>query len=216
MTLFFELVALLSDGLLYTVGLFFITVVFSLPLGLLLTLCRNSRLRVLSAVTGVYVYLMRGTPLLLQLFFVYYGLPFIPGFEDILVFDRFTASCITFVLNYAAYFCEIFRGGLLGIDPGQYEAAKVLGFSKRQTLIRIVLPQMLRVTLPSIANECITLVKDTALVTAIGVTEIIYYAKAAVNRMANFAAYPVAALYYLFFNYLMTKLFSWLERRFGY
>ena len=216
MTMFFDLAVLLFDGVKYTVGLFLITVLLSLPLGLALTLVRNSRFRVLSAITGGYVYLMRGTPLLLQLFFVYYGLPFIPGFEDILVFDRFTASCITFVLNYAAYFCEIFRGGLLGVDPGQYEAAKVLGLSKSQTLFRIVLPQMLRVTLPSVANECISLVKDTALVTSIGVTEIIYYAKAAVNRMANFAAYPVAALYYLFFNYLMTKLFSWLERRFRY
>jgi polar amino acid transport system permease protein len=210
----FDLFILLGDGVKYTVGLFAITIVLSLPLGLVLTYCKNSRFSVLRMATGGYVYFMRGTPLLLQLFFVYYGLPFLP--VGAIVFDRFTAAWVAFTLNYAAYFCEIFRGGLLAIDKGQYEAAKVLGLSKRHTLIRIVLPQMLRVSLPSIANECIVLIKDTALVTAIGVTEIIYFAKASVNRMANFAAYPVAACYYLFFNLLMTKLFDRLEKKFNY
>lgn len=159
---------------------------------------------------------MRGTPLLLQLYFIYYGLPFIPGMKNVIVLDRLPAAMLAFVLNYSAYFCEIFRGGMLSIDPGQYEAARVLGFSKKQTLLQIILPQMLRVSLPSIANEAITLVKDTALVTVIGVTEILYFAKATVNRQANFTAYAVAALFYLFFNYLMTKLFDYLERKYDF
>jgi polar amino acid transport system permease protein len=209
-----NLFVLLGDGVKYTVGLFVITTVLSLPLGLVLTYCKNSRIPLVRVITGGYVYFMRGTPLLLQLFFVYYGLPFLP--YSPVVLDRFTAACVAFTLNYAAYYCEIFRGGLIAIDKGQYEAAKVLGLSNRSTLVRIVLPQMLRVSLPAIANECIVLIKDTALVTAIGVTEIIYYAKASVNRMANFSAYPVAACYYLFFNYIMTKLFDWLENKFSY
>ncbi|MEG2174152.1 MAG: amino acid ABC transporter permease, partial [Oscillospiraceae bacterium] len=147
---------------------------------------------------------------------IYYGLPNIPGLVNVVVFDRFTAACVAFTLNYAAYFCEIFRGGLLSIDQGQYEAARVLGLTRVQTLGRVVLPQMLHVTLPSIANEFITLVKDTALVTVIGVTEILYFAKATVNREANFTAYIVAAVFYLFFNLLVTRLFHWLEKKYSY
>ena len=194
----FDIAVLLSDGVKYTLGIFVVTIIGSMPLGLLLTFLRMNKSRVSRGVTGFFVYIMRGTPLLLQLYFIYYGLPFIPG------------------MNYSAYFCEIFRGGMLSIDPGQYEAARVLGFSKKQTLLQIILPQMLRVSLPSIANEAITLVKDTALVTVIGVTEILYFAKATVNRQANFTAYAVAALFYLFFNYLMTKLFDYLERKYDF
>ncbi len=211
-----DIAVLLSDGVKYTLGIFVVTILGSIPLGLLLTFLRINKSRVSRGVTGFFVYIMRGTPLLLQLYFVYYGLPFIPGMENRIVLDRLPAAMLTFVLNYAAYFCEIFRGGMISIDQGQYEAARVLGFSKGQTLLQIVLPQMLRVSLPSIANEAITLVKDTALVTVIGVTEILYFAKATVNRQANFTAYAVAALFYLFFNYLMTRLFDYLERKYDF
>ena len=213
---FVELARVLSDGVGYTLGLFFATLVMSIPIGFLLMFTRVSRNRVVRGVTGVYVWIMRGTPLLLQLYFFYYGLAFIPGLKNFLVMDRMTAAIVAFTLNYAAYFCEIFRGGMLTIEQGQYESAKVLGYSKSQTFFLIVLPQLIRVTLPSVSNEVITLVKDTALVTAIGVTEILYFAKGAVNRMVDASAYVVAALFYLAMNFAVTKLFDWLEKRSSY
>ncbi len=206
----------MAGGVKYTLGLFFITAILSLPLGFAMSYLRRSRFAVVRGVTGVYVWLLRGTPLLLQLFFIYYGLPFIPYIGQYLVLDRFPAACVAFVLNYTAYFCEIFRGGLLSIDKGQYEAARVLGFSTWQTQLKIVIPQMLRVTLPSVSNECITLVKDTALVTAIGVTEILYFAKSAVNREVDATAYAVAAVFYLLMNTVLTRLFKWLEKKYRY
>ena len=212
----FDIAALLTDGVKYTLVLFAVTIFGSMPLGLMLTFMRIGKSTILRAITSFYVYIMRGTPLLLQLYFFYYGLPFIPGMKNVIVLDRLTAAMLAFVLNYAAYFCEIFRGGIISVDKGQYEAARVLGFSKTQTLFKIVLPQMLRVSLPSIANESITLVKDTALVTVIGVTEILYFAKAIVNRQAVFTAYPVAALFYLLMTYIITKLFDHLERKYNF
>ena len=203
-------------GVQYTIGLFAITVLLSIPLGLGLALLRNSRVRALKGLTGFYVWIMRGTPLLLQLFFFYYGLTFIPFVGPYLAMGRFQAACVTFVLNYAAYFCEIFRGGILSVEKGQYEAAQVLGFSKWQTNLKIVFPQMLKVSLPAVSNECITLVKDTALITAIGVTEILYFAKSAVNRDVDVSAYVIAAVIYLIMTYGLTKLFNWLEKKFNY
>jgi len=211
-----ELCQSLLGGVKYTLGLFCITAILSLPLGFAMSYLRRSRFAVVRGITGVYVWLLRGTPLLLQLFFIYYGLPFIPWIGEFLVLDRFPAACVAFVLNYTAYFCEIFRGGLLSIDKGQYEAARVLGFSTWQTQYKIVIPQMLRVTLPSVSNECITLVKDTALVTAIGVTELLYFAKSAVNREVDATAYAVAAVFYLLMNTVLTQLFRYLEKKYRY
>ncbi len=206
----------LSEGIKYTLGLFAITVVIAIPLGLLLSFIRNSKYSFFRGILGGYIWLMRGTPLLLQLYFFYYGLTFIPGIGQYLVMDRFSAACLAFILNYAAYFCEIFRGGLLSVDKGQYEAAKVLGFNQAQTSVKIVVPQMLRVSLPSVANECITLVKDTSLITAIGVTEILYFTKGAVNRDANPIAYVAAAVFYLLFTLILTRLFKYLEKKMAY
>ena len=211
-----SLAASMMEGVKYTVGLFCITLLLSIPLGLLLTLLRNHRNPILRGVTGFYIWVMRGTPLMLQLFFFYFGLPNVPVIGQYLVMERFQAAILTFVLNYAAYFCEIFRGGILSVEAGQYEAAQVLGFSRWQTNLKIVFPQMLRVSLPSISNECITLVKDTALITAISVTEILYFAKAAVNRDTDATAYVVAAVFYLIMTYGLTKLFDWLEKKFSY
>jgi polar amino acid transport system permease protein len=211
-----ELCQSLLGGVKYTLGLFFVTALLSLPLGFAMSYLRRSRFPLVRGVTGVYVWLLRGTPLLLQLFFIYYGLPFIPVIGQYLTMDRFPAACVAFVLNYTAYFCEIFRGGLLSIDKGQYEAARVLGFSTWQTQYKIVIPQMLRVTLPSVSNECITLVKDTALVTAIGVTELLYFAKSAVNREVDATAYAVAAVFYLLMNTALTQLFRYLEKKYRY
>lgn len=211
-----QLCGSLAGGLKYTVSLFFITVLVSIPIGLLLSFTRVGRSKVLKCVVGAYVWVMRGTPLLLQLYFFCYGITFLPGIGDYLVMDRFQAAILAFILNYAAYFCEIFRGGILSVDKGQYEAAKVLGYSKWQTTTKIVIPQMLKVCLPPVSNECITLVKDTALVTAIGVTEILYFAKASVNRDVNATAYLVAAAFYLLMTYGLTKLFQYLEKKYSY
>ena len=211
-----ELCQSLLGGVKYTLGLFFVTALLSLPLGFAMSYLRRSRFALVRGVTGVYVWLLRGTPLLLQLFFIYYGLPFIPVIGQYLTMDRFPAACVAFVLNYTAYFCEIFRGGLLSIDKGQYEAARVLGVTTWQTQYKIVIPQMLRVTLPRVSNECITLVKDTALVTAIGVTELLYFAKSAVNREVDATAYAVAAVFYLLMNTALTQLFRYLEKKYRY
>ncbi len=211
-----QLCGSLAGGLKYTITLFIITVLVSIPIGLLLSFTRVGRSRILKAIVGAYVWVMRGTPLLLQLYFFCYGITFLPGIGDYLVMDRFQAAILAFILNYAAYFCEIFRGGILSVDKGQYEAAKVLGYSKWQTTTKIVIPQMLKVCLPPVSNECITLVKDTALVTAIGVTEILYFAKAAVNRDVNATAYLVAAVFYLIMTYGLTKLFQYLEKKYSF
>ena len=208
-----QLCGSLAGGLKYTVSLFFITVLFSIPIGLLLSFTRVGRSRVLKGIVGAFVWIMRGTPLLLQLYFFCYGITFLPGIGEYLVFQ---AAVLAFILNYAAYFCEIFRGGILSVDKGQYEAAKVLGYSKWQTTMKIVIPQMLKVCLPPVSNECITLVKDTALVTAIGVTEILYFAKASVNRDVNASAYLVAAAFYLLMTYGLTKLFQYLEKKYSF
>ena len=206
------------SGATYTLGLFFITIIISLPLGLLLVFMRRSKIAPVRWLCGAYVGLMRGTPLLLQLFFFYYGMCFIPliGSWWGSNINAFTAACIAFCLNYAAYFCEIYRGGLLSIDKGQFEAAKVLGFNKFQTYTKIILPQMFRVVLPSISNESITLVKDTALITSIAVSEIIHAAKVAVNRDSNPSAYIVAAVIYLLMNFVLTRVFAKLEKKFSY
>ena len=209
---FISLVKQISQGLGYTVGLFVITIIFSLPLGLALSFVRASKNRVVNYFLGAYIWLMRGTPLLLQLYFIYYALPLISP----IVLQRFPAAIIAFILNYAAYFCEIFRGGLLGVNSGQYEAAKVLGFSPLQTNIRIVIPQMLRITLPSVANEFITLVKDTSLITVLGIAEILYITKAAVNRDVNISAYLVVAVFYLVATFLLTQFFNRLEKKMEY
>lgn len=203
----------LIPGVQYTVGLFLITIVIAVPLGLTFAFMRNHKNPVVRGVIGTYVWIMRGTPLLLQLFFFYFGLPFLPVIGQFLVMGRFQAACVTFIANYAAYFCEIFRGGILSVDRGQYEAAQVLGYSKWQTNLKIVLPQMLRVSLPAVSNESITLVKDTALITAIGVTEVLYFAKASVNRDVDATAYVVAACFYLILTFGLTKLFAYIERR---
>lgn len=213
---FFGLFGQLAGGIKYTLGLFAITLLLSMPLGLLLSFVRASRFRVLRGILGVYIWLMRGTPLLLQLYFFYYGLTFIPYVGQYLVMERFTAACVAFVLNYTAYYCEIFRGGLLSVDKGQYEAAQVLGFNGWQTATRIVIPQMFRVSLPSLGNECINLVKDTSLITVIGVTEILYFAKSAVNRDVNATAYLVAALFYLIMTLVLTKLLKLMEKKFAF
>jgi polar amino acid transport system permease protein len=204
------------EGAQMTVLLFLVAIVLSIPLGFLITLMAKSSIKAVAWIAHTYIYVMRGTPLLLQLLFICFGLPLLPVVGEYLVFDRFVAACIGFVLNYAAYFAEIFRGGLLAIDKGQYEAAQVLGFSKWQTTTKIILPQMFRVALPAVSNESITLVKDTALLYAVAVPELLHYAQTAVNRDFTIVPFFIAGVIYLVMTLLLTLFFKWLEKRFKY
>lgn len=204
------------EGAQMTVLLFFIAIIVSVPLGFLLTLAVKSSLKPLSLLAQGYIYIMRGTPLLLQLLLICFGLPMLPVVGEYLVLDRFVAACLGFVLNYAAYFAEIFRGGLLAIDKGQYEASQVLGLSKWQTTTRIILPQMFRVTLPAIANESVTLVKDTALLYAVAVPELLHYAQTAVNRDFTIVPFFVAGLIYLVMTLVLTFIFKGIEKRYKF
>ncbi|MGG3561061.1 amino acid ABC transporter permease [Neobacillus rhizosphaerae] len=201
------------EGAQMTVLLFCIAIVVSIPLGFLLTLAVGSRFKPLSLIAEAYIYVMRGTPLLLQLLFICFGLPMIPVIGEYLVLDRFVAACLGFILNYAAYFAEIFRGGLLAIDKGQYEASQVLGLNKWQTLTRVILPQMFRIALPAVANESVTLVKDTALLYAVAVPELLHFAQTAVNRDFTIVPFFVAGIIYLIMTLILTMLFKWMERR---
>lgn len=213
---FMSMLLPMLDGAKMTILLFIIAIVLSIPLGFLLTLAAKSKFKPLSWLAHIYIYVMRGTPLLLQLLLIVFGLPMIPGIGEYLVFDRFTAACIGFILNYAAYFAEIFRGGLLAIDKGQYEAAQVLGLNKFQTTTRIILPQMFRIALPALSNESVTLVKDTALLYAVAVPEILHYAQTVVNRDFTIVPFFVAGAIYLLITLVLTLFFKYLERRFKF
>lgn len=202
------------EGAQVTILLFLIAIVMSIPLGFLLTIAVKSNYKAVSWLAQSYIYLMRGTPLLLQLLFICFGLPLLPVIGEYLVLDRFVAACLGFILNYSAYFAEIFRGGLLAVDKGQYEASQVLGLNKWQTTTRIILPQMFRIALPGISNESVTLVKDTALLYAVAVPELLHYAQTVVNRDFTVIPFIFAGIIYLVITLLLTILFKWLERRF--
>ncbi|MGF6906490.1 amino acid ABC transporter permease [Fusobacterium sp. PH5-44] len=196
-------------GLNLTIGLYVLTIILSLPLGLLLSLGRISKkYKVLNIIIQIYTLIFRGSPLLLQLFFVYYGLPVIG-----ITFSPFTAAVLTFVINYAAYFCEIFRGSILGIDPGQYEAAKVLGMKYWETMIRIIIPQALRTALPPLSNEGIALIKDTSLISAIGMAEILRKSKEIVSRDFTISPFVICAIIYLIFSAIVVLVFKQIEKK---
>ncbi|WAA11929.1 amino acid ABC transporter permease [Fervidibacillus halotolerans] len=201
------------EGAKVTLLTFFIVIIISIPLGLFITLAGRSRFRPIVWFIKGYIYVMRGTPLLLQLLVLCFGLPMIPVIGQYLVLDRFLAAVIGFVLNYAAYFAEIFRGGLLAIDKGQYEAAQVLGMNRWQRMTRIILPQMFRVTLPSVTNETITLVKDTALLYAVAVPELLHYAQTAVNRDFTIVPFFIAGLMYLMITLVLTFFLKRIEMK---
>ncbi len=212
----FNTLRILGQGLGVTIKLFIVVILLSIPIGLLTSFLSNSKIKPISWLIRGYVFIMRGTPLMLQLLFFYFGLPFIPVLGPYLTMDRFPAACVAFVLNYGAYFCEIFRGGIKSVDQGQYEAAQVLGLSRWQTIIRIVIPQMIKVTIPSICNETVTLVKDTALVTTLGLEDLMHLTKAQVSSLANIAPYGVAAVIYMVIILGLTQLFSRIEKKTNY
>ncbi|WP_066062149.1 amino acid ABC transporter permease [Neobacillus soli] len=204
------------EGAQMTVLLFIIAIIVSIPLGFLLTMAVSSRIKPLSWIAQGYIYVMRGTPLLLQLLFICFGLPMIPVIGEYLVLDRFVAACLGFILNYAAYFAEIFRGGLLALDKGQYEASQVLGLNKWQMTTKIIMPQMFRIALPALANESVTLVKDTALLYAVAVPELLHFAETAVNRDFTIVPFVVAGIIYLIMTLVLTLIFKWIEKRFRF
>ena len=201
------------QGAQITVLIFIVVITVSIPLGFIITLLGKTQYKPITWLINIYITIMRGTPLILQLFFIYFVVPHIPPYIS---FDRLTAALVAFILNYAAYFAEIFRGGLLAIDKGQFEAAKVLGLSKLQTYIHVIIPQMIRVSLPSLSNEAITLVKDTSLVYVIGVAEISYVAKTAVSKHVSVMPFVMAGVLYLLLILILTIVFRLIKKKFRY
>ena len=200
-------------GTMDTLRLFFITIVLSIPLGILLAFGRVSSFRGLRKAIAAYVYVLRGTPLMLQLLFVYFGLPFLPVIGVRL--DDFPAAILAFVLNYGAYFCEIFRAGIQAIPRGQYEAAKTLGMNYVQTMRRIILHQVFKIILPPISNETITLVKDTSLIYVLAMNDLLRTTRNLVQRDFNIMPFVVAAVFYLIMTLVLTYGFNKMEKHFA-
>jgi len=196
-----------------TLQVFLITFVLAVPLGLALALVRISRFAVLSTLVNGYIWLMRGTPLMLQMLFIYFALPFIPVIGVRL--PDFPSAIVAFVLNYSAYFAEIFRAGIQSIDRGQYEGAKVLGLTYPQTMRRIVLPQVLKRILPPMSNETITLVKDTSLIYVLAMNDLLRAARGIVQRDFTTMPFVVAAAFYLFMTLVLTYGFQRLEKKYA-
>ena len=201
------------EGVKILLELFFVTTIFSIPLDIAVAFVRLSNNKIASSVSSFYIWIMRGSPLLLQMMFFYYVLPII---SPKLVFDQLTVAFIAFVINYAAYYAEIFRGGLLSIDKGQFEAARVLGFDKVTMYRRIILPQLTKRVLPPVSNELITLVKDTSLVYILGLNDLLRVATAASNREASLMPFAYAAVIYLVMTAILTKLMAILEKKYSY
>jgi len=197
-------------GFIESFKIFSLVIMLSLPLGMILALGRISGLRLIKNFIAVYVWVLRGSPLMLQMLFVYFALPTVGIF-----FEDFTAAIIAFVLNYAAYFCEIFRSGFLAVPKGQYEAAKSLGLNYNQTLIHVVFPQVFRVVLPPVSNETITLVKDTSLVYVLAMNDLMRTTRNLVQRDFSIVPFLVAAIFYLGATLLLTVLFQRLEKHYG-
>jgi len=206
-----EIMPLMLQGLKTTLWVFVLTAIFSIPLGMIACTLRLSKNKFLQGIVQFYILIMRGTPLLLQLIFIFFGLPYLG-----IVLSREIAVVIAFILNYGAYFAEIFRGGLLSIDKGQYEASSVLGLSKADTYFGIVLPQVTKRVLPAVGNELITLVKDTALVYTLGIGEVIRAAKTLANRQASILPFIVAAVIYVVIIAIMTYLLKRAENKYNY
>jgi len=209
------MLSMLGSGAIISLEVFFITLIGSLPLGLLVSMGRMSRFKPLSWLVRAYISIMRGTPLMLQLFVVYFGPFYIFGIQ-INNDYRLIATSIAFILNYAAYFAEIYRSGIESIPRGQYEAADVLGYSRAQRFFRIVLPQVFKRVLPPITNEVITLVKDTSLAFAIGVAEMFTTAKALAASQVSMMPFIYAAVFYYIFNALVAWAMSFIEKKMSY
>ncbi len=211
------MLSLLGEGFLTTLAIFFLTLIGSLPLGLVVYFGKKSRLAPVRWLVNAYISVMRGTPLMLQLMVVYFGPNLLFGIS-LPSNWRFIAVILGFVINYAAYFAEIYRGGIESISQGQYEAAEVLGYTKTQTFMKIILPQMIKRVMPSVTNEVITLVKDTSLAYVIGVVEMFTRAKqinSAPGGMGLWAFLAAGVIYYVF-NFIVTVVMDQVEKKLSY
>lgn len=201
----------LMSGLQTTLALFAIVLVASLPLGMIIGILRVFGPKFLQGLIGIYIYIMRGTPLMLQLMFVFFGLPFIG-----ISMDRFPAALLAYILNYAAYFAEIFRGGIISVPDGQFEAIHVLKIGKFRGFMRIILPQVFRVVMPSVGNEVISLVKDTSLVYVIGIGELLRAGQIAVNTYATLVPFLAVGALYLIVTGVVTFVLNKVEQQVEY
>ncbi len=205
----------LSQGMIISVEIFVLTLLFSLPLGLIVSFGRMSKNKILQEIVKIYIAIMRGTPLMLQLMAIYFAPYYLFGLK-ITTQYRFTAVIIAFSINYAAYFAEIYRGGIESMPIGQYEAAKILGYNKGQTFFKIILPQVIKRILPSITNETITLVKDTSLAMVISVAEMFTIAQRISARETSMFPLVIAGIFYFIFNYIVAFIMEFIEKKYRY
>ena len=219
---YIKMLKAMLDGSVVSLEVFFLTLLFAIPLALPIAMGRMSRSKLLSRSTNVFLLIIRGTPLMLQLLVVYFG-PGIfvrwlnnMGYEVAFAWNRFTAAIIALSINYSAYFAEIYRGGIESIPKGQYEAAKVLGFTPVQTFFKIVLPQVIKRIVPAMGNEVITLVKDTALVSVIGVAELLMVAKERQSALFSFTPLFIAGVFYFVMNWGVSFCFNKIEKKLSY
>lgn len=206
-----EILPSLLNGAAMTLKVFFFTLLGSIPLGIIVAFGLQIPFKPLNWLLTIYIWLMRGTPLLLQLIFIFFGLPAIN-----IVFERYDAVMIAFILNYGAYFAEIFRGGIQSIPRGQTESAQVLGLTPFQTAYKIILPQVVKIILPSIGNEVINLVKDSSLIYVLGLGDLLRAGKIATNRDVTLIPLMLVGSFYLFFTAVLTYIMKFLEKRFDY
>ncbi|GAA0070703.1 amino acid ABC transporter permease [Clostridium sardiniense] len=201
----------LMGGLKITLSVFILTLILSIPIGIIVAILRVKGNKLTKRIVDLYILIMRGTPLLLQIIFIFFGLPLV-GIR----FGRFTAAIVAFVLNYGAYFAEIFRAGIEGIDDGQLEACEMLGLSEFDVYIRIILPQAFKKVIPPIGNEVISLIKDTALVYIVGLQDILMVGKIATNREASLFPLVIVGTLYLILVIVLTNVFKKLEKKYNY
>ena len=204
----------MSEGLGKTCAIFFLTLIFSLPLGMIVALMRMSKVKIVSAVTRFFITILRGTPLMLQLLAVTYGPYYL--FGTTVARNKLIPVVIAFSINYAAYFAEIYRGGIESIPIGQYEAAEVLGYTRFQTFMRIILPQVIKRIMPSITNEVVTLVKDTSMAFTVSYQEMFTIGKQIANSQTSFMPFLVAGVFYYLFNVIVDYLMGRIEKRLDY
>ncbi len=209
------MLTMILEGMGVSLILFAVTLVFSLPLGLLISFGRMSKYFILRAITSVYISIMRGTPLMLQLMVIYFGPYYLFGVQISPTWKNFAAA-ISFVLNYAAYFAEIYRGGIESMPKGQYEAAGILGYSRSQTFFRIIFPQVIKRILPPVTNETITLVKDTSLAFTIGVMEMFTVARALVSAQATMLPFVFTGVMYYILNAVVAAVMAQIEKKMNY
>lgn len=204
----------MGEGLGNTCAIFFLTLIFSLPLGLVVALLRMSKNKVVSGITRFFISILRGTPLMLQLIAITYGPYYIFGLT--VSRNKLIPVVIAFAINYAAYFAEIYRGGIESIDKGQYEAAQILGYSKTQTFFRIILPQVIKRIMPSITNEIVTLVKDTSLAFTVSFQEMFTIGKQIANSQTSFVPFLVAGVFYYIMNAIVDFGMGKVEKKMDY